>query len=366
MRTAPVATASSETWATIYARRRENFRYIAQHGIAKAALDEFESLLGAAGTLIRPSLIVRCKVAGQRLDVRVITDKPLSQWRLTQIFVPFLNRVLPRTAGCAEFFTLMSDNIYVSEPAKAQFVSLLKRVPFLRCDEREDDEISSHAILIPDFNIQETRYASELIAIEEACSQLPFEQRREMVKWRGTLSGPDQPKIDNLADFPRYRLLMMSLEYPSIVDARLTTYYNLFDSEPARALRLHLEHLFGEPAPELPAENFVSYKYLASLDGAVAAWKRVPTILASGSVLLLQHRWQQFFYPAMKPWVHYVPLHNDLSDLIERYYWLVDHPTQAKTIAENGQRFAREVLNPAALEGYFAEIINECSQLYGQ
>jgi len=320
--------------------------------------------LTAPGTLIRPSLIIRCKVAAQQCQIRVIIDKPLSQWRLTRILLPFLDRVLPQTAGCADFFVLVSDNVYVSEPAKADFVAFLKYVPFLRCDQRDYDEISSHAILIPDFNLQDAKYADELIAIERACAALPFDERLDMIKWRGTLSGPDQPTIDNLAEFPRYTLLRISLKHPGILDARLTTDYNLYGSEPVTALRLHLEQMFGRPAPELPAEGFVSYKYLVSLDGAVAAWRRVPTILASGSVLLLHHRWKQFFYPALKPWVHYVPLQNDLSDLIERYYWLANHPSQAKVIAENGQRFAREILSPDALQRFFAEIINECGQLY--
>ena len=90
----------------------------------------------------------------------------------------------------------------------------------------------------------------------------------------------------------------------------------------------------------------------------------MPNILASGSVLLLQHRWSQFFYPGLKPWIHYVPLKYDISDLIERYEWLIAHPSQAKIIGENGQRFAKEILHPTVLETFFVEIVNKCSELY--
>src|SRR5206468_5840334 len=121
---------------------------------------------------------------------------------------------------------------------------------------------------------------------------------------------------------------------------------NMVGSEPAEALRRHIESLFGPPAAKMPAAAFVPYKYLASMDGAVAAWKRVPTILASGSVLLLQHRWEQFFYPGLQPWEHYVPLEHDLSDLLERHVWLRANPERARAIGESGQRFAAEVLRP--------------------
>jgi len=54
----------------------------------------------------------------------------------------------------------------------------------------------------------------------------------------------------------------------------------------------------------------------------------------------------------------------DLSDLIERYEWLIAHPSEAKRIAENGLRFAREILHPKALETYFLAVLDKCSELY--
>jgi hypothetical protein len=66
----------------------------------------------------------------------------------------------------------------------------------------------------------------------------------------------------------------------------------------------------------------------------------------------------------MKPWLHYVPLKQDFSDLIDQYYWLVGHPAQARQIAENGRRFAKAVLTPQALETYFAHVLNMCCDLY--
>jgi hypothetical protein len=320
--------------------------------------------LATPGTLSRPSLIIRCQIANQSCSFRVVIDKPISQHRVTGSFVPFLTRVLNRTWRHAEFFLLVSDNLYVSQRSRPEFVEFLKNVPFLRCDQRKDDEISSHAILIPDFRIQDVKYANELIEIQNASDAIPFEQRVEIIKWRGRLTGPDYPNLENCPDFPRYALLMMSVKHPHILDARLTTYDNISDSESAAALRWRLQRLFGSPAEKLSAESFVRHKYLISVDGVISAWKRVPTILASGSVLLLQYRWEQFFYPGLKPWVHFVPLKDDFSDLIERYEWLLAHPHEAKIIAENGQHFAREILCPTALETFFAEIVKKCSELY--
>ena len=355
---------TSEAMAKIYAHRQKSFRHLVSNRIKKSVMDEFESYLASPGTLSRPSLIVRCEVAHQNCNLRIVVDKRISQWRLAKIFLPFMKRLTHRTCKPAEFFVLVSDSLYVSEQNKAEFREFLKNIPFLRCDQRADDEISSHAILIPDFNLQDAKYAEELTKVEKASDAMAFEQRLEVIKWRGSLSGPDYPNLDNCRDFPRYALLMLSLKHSDIVDARLTNYEDIALYDSTEALRRHLHDTFGELAEALPAEAFVRYKYLISLDGAVAAWKRVPIILASGSVLLLQHQWKQFFYPGLKPWQHYVPLKDDVSDLLQKYEWLRDHPSEAKAIAQTGQSFAKEILNPMFLETFFLDIVKSCSELF--
>lgn len=355
---------TSEAMAEIYTHRQKSFRHLASNKIKKSVMDQFESYLARPGTLSRPSLIVRCQVAHQNFDLRIVVDKRISQWRLAKIFLPFMKRLVHRTSEPAEFFVLISDSIYVSEQNKAEFREFLKNIPFLRCDQRTDDEISSHAILIPDFSLQDTKYAEELARVEKASDSIAFEQRVEVIKWRGSLSGPDYPSLDNCRDFLRYALLTLSLTHSDIVDARLTNYDDIALYDSTGALRRHLHDTFGELAEVVPAEGFVPYKYLISLDGAVAAWKRVPIILASGSVLLLQHQWKQFFYPGLKPWRHYVPLKDDISDVLQKYEWLRSHPSEAKTIAQTGQSFAKEILNPVFLEAFFLDIVRICGELY--
>lgn len=38
----------------------------------------------------------------------------------------------------------------------------------------------------------------------------------------------------------------------------------------------------------------------------------------------------------LAPWVHYVPLRDDLSDVEDRVRWVIDHPDQAQAIAYAG------------------------------
>jgi hypothetical protein len=350
--------------ASIHAKMWQRLVWLQGNGISAAASDDFERFLQAPGTLRRPSLIVRCQRSDGNVSCRIVTDKHISRARLERFFVPFLTRLQDRTRGAYDFFVLVSDNLYVEPARERELVGFLERVALLRCDQRASDEASARALLIPDFSLQDPGYAAELAAVQQAAAAIDFDARSEVIKWRGRLSGPDYPTIENCREFPRYTLLMMSLQHPEVLDARLTHYTNLEGSDAALALKQQIEGLFGAPAPKLPAAGFVPYKYLASLDGAVSAWKRVPTILASGSVLLLQHQWSQFFYPALQAWEHYVPLAPDLSDLLERHAWLQAHPAEARAIADAGQRLAREVLRPEALDDYFVEVLDACCKLH--
>jgi hypothetical protein len=349
--------------AEIQAGMQDSFKHLTLNGIKKSVLDEFECFISARGTLSRPSLIIRCQIVDHDYDVRIVVDKPLSRWRVDMCFVPFLRRILPRCRGRSDFFLLVSDLLFVSEDKQSKCFDYFKKVPFLRSDNADIDPGSLYSILIPDFRLQQETYAEELIAIARAVQANPFERRQETIRWRGALNGPEWANLENYRAFHRYKLVSLSIKYPDILDARLTG-YNVSDDESGAALKKRLDEEFGCPVERLPATSFVPYKYLVAVDGVTAPWKRVPTILASGSVLLLQYQWVQHFYAGLKPWVHYVPIKDDLSDLLHQYHWLVAHPLQAKKIAQEGLRFAMEILDPLTLETYFADVINKCGELY--
>jgi Glycosyl transferase family 90 len=349
--------------ARIETRLHESFAHLEANGTSSAAGDEFAEFLTRPGTLKRPSLIVRCRFDGRTFDCRTIVDKPFARPRLAKKFLPFLERIRPRLSGPFDVFVLISDMVHVSEPAIAQFVQFIRRAPFLRCDWLEGDPVSSNALVVPDYWLQDSGYDDEVAQIERAASSLPFERREEIIKWRGTLTGPDLPDLNNCIDFPRYRLLLQALRHPEIIDARLIRYDNIPSTPAGDALRRQLESWFGEAAPTLSAADFTAYKYLVSTDGVAATWKRVATILWTGSVLLMQHRWRQFFYPGLVAWEHYVPVANDLADLKERYDWLRSNPDRAASIGRAGLKFARHALTRRAIDEHYVAVLDRCARL---
>lgn len=349
--------------ARIDARIDQSFVQLEANGCGEAHTDAFVDFLRSPGVLRRPAHVLRCRFDDGDVDASVVVDNPKIHRRQHKQFMPFLDRVRHRLTGRADVLVLLSDTLYVADSRTEDMVGFLMRVPFMRGDWKEDDPVSRHTLAIPDFTLQDASYGEEIEKIDEAAARMPFENREDVIKWRGRLTGPDYPDAGNCHEFPRYHLLKLAAANPSMLDARLTHYDNFPDTAAGHALRLEMDRLLGGLAPGIPPSDFVRYKYLISTDGVASTWKRVANSLWTGSALLMQHRWRQFFYPGLVAWEHYVPVADDMSDLPERYAWLRANPEQAERMGEEGRRFAKAFLTADAIEEHFAVVLNRCARI---
>ena len=73
----------------------------------------------------------------------------------------------------------------------------------------------------------------------------------------------------------------------------------------------------------------MKYKYQINIDGTVAAY-RFPYLLAGDSAVFKQNsNYYEHFYIDLKPYVHYIPFKQDLSDLLDRLEWASQHDDEA-------------------------------------
>lgn len=67
----------------------------------------------------------------------------------------------------------------------------------------------------------------------------------------------------------------------------------------------------------------MKWKYQLTVDGDTCAWVRFLYQMLSGSVpLKVETSKIEWFYKDIQPWVHYVPVKEDFSDLLENIEWL--------------------------------------------
>lgn len=99
-----------------------------------------------------------------------------------------------------------------------------------------------------------------------------------------------------------------------------------------------------------------------NLDGTVAAY-RFPYLLAGGSLVFKQEsKYYEHFYNDLVVNEHYIPVKQDLSDLLEKISWAKENDEEALRIAKNGQQFANDNLLPVDILCYYGNLLESFSQ----
>ena len=75
-------------------------------------------------------------------------------------------------------------------------------------------------------------------------------------------------------------------------------------------------------------------------------------------------RYKEWYYDAMVPFVHYIPIALDFSDLCEKYQWIKSNPAAAQAMSDNARQFFLEHLHPRVKDFYVYEILRQWSALY--
>ncbi|XP_038673681.1 protein O-glucosyltransferase 2 isoform X5 [Scyliorhinus canicula] len=121
--------------------------------------------------------------------------------------------------------------------------------------------------------------------------------------------------------------------------------------------------IYGPIVKHVSFFDFFQYKYQINIDGTVAAY-RMPYLLAGGGAILKQDSvYYEHFYNDLRPWQHYIPFKNDLSDLLDKIQWAKSHDEEAKMIAKAGQDYARNKLMADHIFCYYFKLFQEYADL---
>lgn len=109
------------------------------------------------------------------------------------------------------------------------------------------------------------------------------------------------------------------------------------------------------------------YKYIVHVDGHVAAYRLAKELGSMSVVLKVDSEFTLWFSALLQPWVHYVPVRSDLSDLYERIRWCKEHDAECQTIATNAKRLYDTHLQKRGILEYLRNTIitlKQCSRPY--
>lgn len=189
-----------------------------------------------------------------------------------------------------------------------------------------------------------------------ASTNVPWEQKTNRIFWRGSTTGGYYTP-DNWMSPLRSRFVIFSKNYPEEFDCAFSTFCQ---GTPEANQLMQNANLFAKP---LYHTSQLSYKYLVALDGnsfpSSQKWQ-----LFSGSVLLKNESDAlEWFDGALIPYKHYIPFKWDLSDLLEKIYWLKNHDQLAQGIANEAKKFASESLMSSQMELYVYKLLTTYEKL---
>jgi hypothetical protein len=96
----------------------------------------------------------------------------------------------------------------------------------------------------------------------------------------------------------------------------------------------------GQPNPPLSLPELCRYRYLIDIGGNGYSGRLKYLLFSKRPLLLVDRIYVEYFHHELIPYVHYVPVKMDLSDLVEKVLWLRNHPQEGEAMAAAAQEFA--------------------------
>ena len=99
------------------------------------------------------------------------------------------------------------------------------------------------------------------------------------------------------------------------------------------------------------------FKYIIHVDGNVNAYRLLTTMTTGSLILRVMSPYTSWVDHMIQAKVHYIPVKEDLSDLLDVIKWCKKNDERCKEIANNGFVFARSVLNKQFIQSYLSQIL---------
>ena len=119
----------------------------------------------------------------------------------------------------------------------------------------------------------------------------------------------------------------------------------------------------------VPNENLsfirqAKYKYILSLAGRGFTWFLSYALLTGSLVFVQEINAEQWYQADLVPYIHYIPIKSDLSNLTKQIDWARKNPKEAEVIAMRAREFALKYLSPEAIESAAIDVLQHVAQRY--
>ncbi|XP_031830967.1 O-glucosyltransferase rumi homolog isoform X2 [Nomia melanderi] len=189
------------------------------------------------------------------------------------------------------------------------------------------------------------RWDEHRTSLEKASKNIPWEKKENKGFFRGSRTSSER---DNL--------VLLSRSKPELVDAQYTK---------NQAWKSDEDTLHAPPAAEVSLESHCKYKYLFNFKGVAASFRHKHLFLCKSLIFHVGDEWTEFYYDAMVPWIHYIPVSKDAnqSELEEIIEFAKYNDELSKEIANQGRDFIWNNLKMTNILQFWKRLIQKYSKL---
>lgn len=230
------------------------------------------------------------------------------------------------------------EKFYITEKKEMQ-------APILCSAKKKDLPL---VILIPDWRSVSRWWFKEIKCVLKAIKKNSWESKKNYAFWRGSNTNAIRPK-----------LCKMALQYPNHLYAKINSKVDNEDLQ----MQFEQDGIYCDKG-WYSMKKILENKYLPLMDGVMSAAPAFQSRLLSNSLILKQnYPGVQWFFKPLKPYVHYIPLKHDISDLIEKIEWAKKNDNLCKQISKNATDFALNNLMFEDIYHYFYLVLKKYSSL---
>lgn len=164
----------------------------------------------------------------------------------------------------------------------------------------------------------------------------PWEEREPRAVFRGSLTGP-------IPDNPRLSLFALGQQYPNYLDI------DIIDSSVRPQIWNYNVYEFPATGSNgtytTLSQQINRFQIIIHIQGHVQAFRLGHLLELPVVVLKVECATSLWYESELIPWVHYVPVASDLSNVIEQIEWCRTHVVECKQMIRKSTEFAETMLS---------------------
>lgn len=164
----------------------------------------------------------------------------------------------------------------------------------------------------------------------------------------------------------RLKLVSIAEKHKDIIDAGITSWNIREKAFNGIVQYVNPKDFPFNKKPFMSRQEQYKHKYLINVDGHVSAFRLLSELMTNSLVIKVNssNNYELWYSKLLIPFVHYVPVKEDMSDLIEQIQWCINNDDKCKEIINNAHKLVKEYLTKDGMLDYMEALLNSipCQQ----